>query len=122
MGTGWVRRTGGVLLVGVGLFVGVGCSTGGDVTTTTTTGGDTNTEVTACQAWGHAFTLKTGVVAAANSAAAIAPSSPAGQLMNVFIARQGLPGDAPESPMDLLNVQHRCEQVGAGFEYPSASA
>lgn len=108
--------------MGVGLLVGVGCSTGGAVTTTTTTGGDANTEVRACEAWGAAFHLKTGVVAAANAAAAIAPSSPAGQLMNVFIARQGLPGDAPESPMDLLNVQARCAEVGAGFSYPSASA
>jgi hypothetical protein len=119
MSTGWVR-TGWAVVVGVGLFVGVGCSTGGD--TTSTTGGDVNVEVQACVAWGAAFHLKSGVVAAANSAAAIAPGSRAGQLMNVFIARQGLPGDAPESPMDLLNVQARCAEVGVVFSYPSASA
>lgn len=124
MGIGWVRRGGVAVLVGVGLFVGVGCSTGGDATSApgggSSTARDANVEVAACEAWGAAFQLKAGVVKAANAAAAMAPKSPAGQLMNVFIARQGLPGDAPESPQDLVNVQVRCAAVGAVFEYPAA--
>lgn len=126
MTTGWVTRLGGVVLVGVGLFGGVGCSAGGDPAPTSTGGGDANTEVAACEAWDAAFNTTSkepgALVKGANAAAAIAPDSPAGQLMAVFIARQGLPGDAPESPQDLINVQVRCEQVGAGFVYPSASA
>lgn len=128
MTTGWVTRAGCAVAVGVGLFVGVGCSTGGDVPASTgggtSRGGDTNVEVQACEAWGAAFNTTSkepgALVHAANAAASIAPRSPAGQLMNVFIARQGLPGDAPESPTDLLNVQTRCAQIGAGFVYPSA--
>jgi hypothetical protein len=45
MTTGWVTRVGLGLVAGVGLFVGVGCSTGGD--TTSTPGGDDST-VRAC--------------------------------------------------------------------------
>jgi hypothetical protein len=59
------------------------------------------------------------MVSGANVAAGIAPKSPAGQLMNVFIAASGLPGASsdPARPRYLMQVRERCAGVGVVFDY-----
>jgi hypothetical protein len=76
-------------------------------------------EQQACRAWAAAFDPVN--VEAANEAAAIAPKTPAGQLMNVFLAASGLPGASsdPQRPVYLMQVRERCADAGVEFAYPA---
>ena len=79
-------------------------------------------EQQACQAWGDAFnTTGAGMVTGANSAAAIAPKTPAGQLMNVFLVSNALPGgaDDPQTLQALVLVREVCAKAGVPFDYPA---
>lgn len=92
------------LAVGVGLLVGVGCSTGGDEPAVNPR------EVQACEAWAA---LSGPSMARDAAVIADAAPDPVGVLMNAFVAKLG---QGVSDPTILRDIRVRCAEVGVQFD------